>query len=290
MASTRTGGLEIGFRQGWSDWQKDLASLIGWAKENGFACLDVGRDADAAKQVADAGLAVGSADLLQWNEMISADAATRDAAVEANSDYIAKAATEAGVSNFFLVMLPENPELERRENFEHMNASFARLMPVLERHKARIVIEGWPGAGSLVCTPETFRAFLSAMDSPAAAINYDPSHLLRMGIDPLRFLREFVDSVGHVHGKDTELLDEQAYELGTELPPAFAKVPEFGGTAWRYTIPGHGAFRWTAALKVLADAGYAGRLSIELEDENFNGTTEGEQRGLLLSRRYLEGC
>lgn len=289
MATTRTGNFGIGFRRGWDDWQKDLGSLIQWAKENGFDCLDVGRDADAAKQVADAGLAVGSADLLKWDEMISADASTRDAAIAENTDYIEKVAA-CGVRNLFLVMLPENPGLERKENFDHMNASFAKLMPVLEANNARIVIEGWPGAGSLVCTPETYRAFITAMDSPAAAINYDPSHLIRMGIDPIRFLREFVDNVAHVHGKDTELLDERRYELGTELPAAFTPDPGFGGTAWRYTIPGQGVFRWTAAFKMLADAEYTGYVSIELEDENFNGTDEGEQRGLLLSRWFLEGC
>lgn len=289
MATTRTGNFGIGFRRGWNDWQKELGSLIQWAKENGFTCLDVGRDAEAAKQITDAGLAVGSADLLVWEAMISADPSTRDKAVAENTAYIEKVAA-CGVRNLFFVMLPENEQLERKENFEHMNASFAKLMPVLEANNARLVIEGWPGRGSLVCTPETYRAFFAAMDSPAAGVNYDPSHLIRMGIDPIRFLREFIDAVGHVHAKDTELLDERRYELGTELPAAFAKDPGFGGTAWRYTIPGHGVFRWTTAFKILADAEYSGYVSIELEDENFNGTTEGEQSGLLLSRRFLEGC
>jgi hypothetical protein len=31
-------------------------------------------------------------------------------------------------------------------------------------------------------------------------------------------------------------------------------------------------------------------VSIELEDMNFNGSEDGEKEGLLLGRRYLEGC
>ena len=43
-------------------------------------------------------------------------------------------------------------------------------------------------------------------------------------------------------------------------------------------------------LEILAAAGYDGFVSIELEDANFNGTEEGEKQGLLLARRFLEGC
>jgi sugar phosphate isomerase/epimerase len=59
---------------------------------------------------------------------------------------------------------------------------------------------------------------------------------------------------------------------------------------WRYTIPGHGGSRWPEMLRVLHDAGYAGAVSIELEDENFNGTLEGEKAGLLHARDFLESC
>jgi sugar phosphate isomerase/epimerase len=163
-------------------------------------------------------------------------------------------------------------------------------MPVLVEHGARIVIEGWPGPVALCCTPETYRAFLKEMDSPAAAINYDPSHLLRMGIDPIRFLREFGDRVGHVHGKDTELLSEGLYEFGHEQPPTFARTPAFGGASWRYCIPGHGQVRWGEAFRLLAAAGYRGYVSVELEDGDFNGAETGEKLGLVLARQYLEGC
>ena len=33
--------------------------------------------------------------------------------------------------------------------------------------------------------------------------------------------------------------------------------------------------------------GYGGRISIELEDMNFNGTEEGEKRGFIASRDFL---
>jgi sugar phosphate isomerase/epimerase len=287
MSHTRTGGFGIGFRRGWSDWQKDLPSAAAWAKANGFECLDVG-GVEAVRQLTAAGLAVGSADLPDARGMISPDPARRGQALAANSDYVRQCKGLA--SNFFLVMCPEKPELPRRENFNFMVESFARFAPVLEECGSRIVIEGWPGPGALCCTPETVRAFFQAVPSKAMGLNYDPSHLIRMGIDPLRFLEEFAPRVGHMHGKDTEMLAERQYELGIEQPATFAEGIFCGGNHWRYCIPGHGQMRWTKAFELLAAAGYKGKISIELEDGHFNGTEAGEKEGLTLARRYLEGC
>ena len=111
-----------------------------------------------------------------------------------------------------------------------------------------------------------------------------------MGIDPLRFLREFMDRVGHVHGKDTELFPERLYDLGHEQPPTFAKPFGFGGNDWRYAIPGHGVMNWGEAFRILAEHGYQGCVCIELEDQDFNGAEDTEKLGLQLGGRYLEGC
>jgi sugar phosphate isomerase/epimerase len=286
VAKTRTGQLGIGFRR--VRHQQDVGAMVAWAKENGFECVDVaGGDAEAVSQVA-AGMPVGAADLPAGRGMISPDKGKRREAVAAQQQFVRRCAE--ATRNFFVVMLPEDPARKRRDNFADMVDSYAELMPVLAEHDARLVVEGWPGPGALCCTPEAYRAFLKEMDSPAAAINYDPSHLLRMGIDPLRFLREFGDRVGHVHGKDTELLSEGLYEFGHEQPPTFAPTPAFGAASWRYCIPGHGQVRWGEALRLLAAAGYRGYVSVELEDGDFNGSEAGEKLGLVLARQYLEGC
>jgi sugar phosphate isomerase/epimerase len=288
-ATTRTGKFPIGFRRGGSDWQKDLGHVIAWAKDNAFACLDVKGDAAQIRQVVDAGLAVGSADLVAWGDLASADAGRRTAALEQNVQ-IVRDGVAAGCRNFFSVMFPDDPAADRRESFKLLVAGWAPLLEQMDTLGAKLVIEGYPGRNAHCCTPESYRAFFDEVDSPAAGVNYDPSHLIRMGIDPLRFLRQFVDRVFHVHPKDTELLDEMRYQLGHEQPPTFARPPAFGGTHWRYTIPGHGCMRWTAALEILQAAGYQGLISIELEDAHFHGSEPAEKQGLLASRQYLENC
>ena len=287
---TRTGGFTIGFRRGGGQWQKDIDGLISWSTESELGVIDLGKDADGIIQkVHDAGLRVGSADLAEWQGMISPDKATRDEAVARNASYI-KACSAIGPVNYFVVMLPENPDLPRAESFGYMVDSYSRLAATLEKHNSRLVIEGWPGPGALCCTPEGYRALFERCPSPALGINYDPSHLMRMGIDPLRFLGEFADRVYHIHGKDTELLSEGLYDCGHEQPPTFAKPVAYGGMSWRYAIPGHGQVRWVESFGVLESHDYAGCVSIELEDANFNGSEEGEKQGLLLGAQFLAGC
>ena len=256
-----------------------------------MSVIDLGADgAESGKAAIDAGLRVGSVDLADASGMIASDPGRRREAIGKNTAQAEACSAALGGANLFGVMIPGNPERERRENFGYMVESYGELAGALEKNNCRFVIEGWPGPAALCCTPETLRALFDACPSPALGINYDPSHLIRMGIDPLRFLHEFVDRVYHVHGKDTELLSEGLYECGNLQPPTFAAPIAFGEQCWRYTIPGHGVMRWTEAFRILEKAGYAGCVSIELEDANFNGSEDGEKRGIMAGVRFLESC
>ncbi len=290
MFTTKTGGFPIGFRRGWSDWQKNLNGLITWAKANQLGVIDLGSDGDTSSAVVSAaGLRIGSVDLKEWSGVISKDPAKREAAVAANDAYI-EAATANGATNFFAVMLPDDAARPRSENFVYMVDGLKQLSSVMEKYGAKLVIEGWPGAGALCCTPESYRETIKAVGSKAIGINYDPSHLIRMGIDPIRFLEEFAGDVYHVHGKDTEIFSEAVYEYGTEQEPTHGKGHDFGSAFWRYTIPGHGQMRWKRAFEILVAHGYQGAVSIELEDENFNGSETGEKAGLIAGGHFLANC
>jgi len=291
--ATRTGSFPIYFRRGGSEWQKDLDAVIAFAIANGFAGIDVGALPIAdLKRIQTAGLRIGTIDLPQkWTELASADAGKRADAADAHAAYITAAVAATGVRNYFCVVIPEEHAAKRAENFARAVDGYGRLCRAIAPSGGRLVIEGWPGGGphysSLACSPADYRAFFTEVASPAAAINFDASHLVRMGIDPLRFLNEFASRIHHVHAKDTELLDDELYEHGNLQPATFAKGHGFGGHHWRYAIPGHGCIRWGRLFSALKAAGFAGAVSVELEDEDFNGSTDGEQRGLLASRDFL---
>src|SRR3954468_22330850 len=79
MSTTRTGNFPIGFRRGWTDWQKkDLSALVQWANSNGFAALDLmNLTPQDVRSVQSAGLRLGSLDLLDFGAIMSSDTAKR---------------------------------------------------------------------------------------------------------------------------------------------------------------------------------------------------------------------
>lgn len=286
---TATGHFPLGWRRRHFAWEQDLDGMIAWAQENDLEVIDLGPDSDVtAKSVIEAGLRVGTADLRVWGEMMSPDAGKRREAVAQNADYIQTCAA-AGANVFFICMIPEDPSRERAENFGYMVESYGELRAVFEDNDAYLVIEGWPGPGSLVCTPETYRAFIEQIGSANMGVNYDPSHLLRMGIDPIRFLEEFVGHVFHVHGKDCMIVDENLYQYGNLQPATFASSYKYGGMNWRYTIPGHGLSDWKIILSILRDHGYGGCISIELEDHYYDDTEYDQKQGVLQGVKFLAG-
>jgi sugar phosphate isomerase/epimerase len=286
---TRTGNYPIGFRRGWSDWQKNSANLVKWAKENQFEAVDLNRaTADDVKLLKDAGLRLGSVDLLQLGDITHPDTAKRKEIIAANIAYVKEAAGWG--AKIFFTIVGGDPTKKRSENYKIAVEAFSPIAETVASVGAKIAIEGYPGGPphyALLCTtPETYRAFLK--DIPKGmAVNYDPSHLIRLRVDHIRFLHEFALHVVHVHGKDTELFPETQYELGLYQGSAFEPGHGFGDHVWRYTIPGHGVTRWTEVFKILKGAGYSGIVSIELEDENFNGSEAGEKAGLVYSRSFL---
>ncbi|MDB6095051.1 MAG: Xylose isomerase domain protein barrel [Verrucomicrobia bacterium] len=289
-ALTRTGGFPIAIRLTGDFAKAPTAETAAWVKAQGFGAVDIYADALATIPTwRNSGLEIGTMDLFgpEWQGMLSADAGKRKATAALGVKNI-RAAAAAGVKRFFIVMLAEDEKLPRKETFKYMVETYGELRAVLKETNTFLSIEGWPGCNAQCCNPESYRAFLKEMNSAQYGINYDPSHLIRMGIDPARFIDEFAAQVVHVHGKDTYIDPERLYNIGTEQAGVFAEGLPWGGYFWRYTIPGAGAAPWTKLLATLQAAKFKGFVSIELEDVNYNGTLEGERKGFAAARDFLK--
>lgn len=288
---TRTGNFPIGFRRG-GGWQGDIEVLAKFAKDAGFEAIDLGQaNSEDVNVLKKHGLKVGSVDLLNWHNLFSKDEGERKAAVQENIQYI-KNSNALGAARFFLCVMPKDPSLKMAENLSIAAKSLSELAQAAEGLNSMLVIEGWPGGwpqySNLCCNPETYRWMIKECGSKGLGINFDPSHLLRMHIDPVRFLEEFLPHVGHVHGKDTEILREKVYEFGLYQFSAFEAHPHCGENVWRYTIPGHGQVRWVRLFQLLAKANWQGIVSVELEDASFTGSAAAEQQGLISSLAFLQ--
>jgi len=141
-----------------------------------------------------------------------------------------KDAAAQGAKAFFTVVIPGDAAAKRAENYKLAVECYAPIADACAKAGAFIAVEGWPGGfpyfASLMCSPETVRSFLKDVGR-GVALNYDPSHLIRLRVDHIRFLKEFAEHVKHVHAKDTDVDAEALYEFGTQ-PGTFATPHRWG--------------------------------------------------------------
>jgi sugar phosphate isomerase/epimerase len=116
-------------------------------------------------------------------------------------------------------------------------------------------------------------------------VNFDPSHALWMGGDPLRAIRHLRGAIYHVHAKDTRI-DPENSEINTllETKPN-ERVAE---RSWNYVTLGYGHSEiwWRDFVIQLRQNGYDDVLSIEHEDFNLPPLV-GVRKSIELLRNVL---
>jgi sugar phosphate isomerase/epimerase len=148
------------------------------------------------------------------------------------------------------------------------------------------VMEGWTpdGApGNLGYSPELWEWMFSL----GLYLNFDPSHLLWLGIDPVAALRPYVDRVIHAHAKDAETFPERRNRYGFFGRLAEREADPWDMGWWRYRIPGRGQVDFPAYVDALYEGGYDGVLSVEHEDPVWGGSPEKVEQGLRIAHRTL---
>ena len=95
--------------------------------------------------------------------------------------------------------------------------------------------------------------------------NFDPSHLIWQGVDPVEFIRAFPDRIYHVHMKDAIVtLNGRSGILASHL--------NFGDPrrGWDFRSLGRGGVNFEEIIRALNAAGYTGPLSVEWEDSGMD--------------------
>ncbi|TPL74129.1 MULTISPECIES: sugar phosphate isomerase/epimerase [unclassified Mesorhizobium] len=112
--------------------------------------------------------------------------------------------------------------------------------------------------------------------------NYDPSHSLWMGADPIAGIRTLGSAIYYVHAKDTRVEPIVAAIDGTLDP----RPPQlYAERAWNYITLGygHGETWWRQFCTALKQVGYDDVLSIEHEDMMLT-PMEGMRKSVALLR------
>ncbi len=95
--------------------------------------------------------------------------------------------------------------------------------------------------------------------------NFDPSHMMWMGGDPLAAIRRLGSAIYHVHAKDTRVDPENSALTSRLETKTNDRASE---RAWNYVTLGygHGESWWRDFVLLLRQVGYNDVLSIEHED------------------------
>ncbi len=115
-----------------------------------------------------------------------------------------------------------------------------------------------------VYNPTTLLRLREAVGETVGA-NYDPSHPMWMGADPLAAIRHLGEAIYYVHAKDTRV---EPVPAGIDGVLDSRHGSRYGERAWNYITLGygHGEEWWRHFCTALKQAGYDDVLSIEHED------------------------
>lgn len=183
-----------------------------------------------------------------------------------------------------------DPHRSVADNLADAEKVFAPLVDRAGEKEVKLVIEncvmeGWhPDGypGNLAYSPELWEWMFSI----GLYLNYDPSHLVWMGIDPVAALAPYVDRVAHAQAKDIQVSPEKRNRYG--YPGKAVNRPDPWDVGWwRYRVPGLGDVDWRRIIDTLYEGGFDGVLSVEHEDPVWGGTEDLIRTGLEVAHRTL---
>lgn len=183
-----------------------------------------------------------------------------------------------------------DPNKSVRENLADAEHLFEPLVDRAAALDVKIVIEncvmeGWhPDGypGNLAYSPELWEWMFSI----GLYLNFDPSHLLWMGIDPIAAFTPYADRIPLAQAKDIELFPERRTRWGWPGKSIERDDPWDVGW-WRYRVPGLGMVDWGRLIDTMYEHGFDGVLSVEHEDPVWGGTVDKVKTGLDIAHRHL---
>lgn len=144
--------------------------------------------------------------------------------------------------------------------------------------------DGYPG--NLAYSPELWEWMFSL----GLYLNYDPSHLLWLGIDPvaaIHWLERHPGRIQHVQAKDT-VIDPGGRDRYGVFGRALDRRDPWDSGWWRYRMPGLGNVDWRRVIDALYQCGYDGAVAVEHEDPVWSGDESRVYAGLEIARRTLQ--
>jgi sugar phosphate isomerase/epimerase len=272
--------MKIGFYTStFSD--RPVAEVVDFAKDAGFDAIELDvrghiktpdKVAGVVQLARDRGLYVSSVTL--FGNQLDPDAAKRKE-LNALTHELATAIADADVPIF--VIFPGRDNTVSADEDTKRFADYANAL-LAATPGLNLAIENWPGPNNdyIAVTPVGWQQLFALIPDQRFGVEFDPSHLIRFGIDPYAAFDGIKDRLKILHGKDTSIDPQRLQAVGYH-----------GAGWWRYRLPGSGLLDWPKFLRQAKATGFDGAISIEHEDADFGwprkdlaARREGERQAL----------
>lgn len=170
-----------------------------------------------------------------------------------------------------LYSFPPVPESMIEEGFAYFAQCWNPILDVFDECGVRFALEVHPT--EIAFDIHTAQRALEAVGHREAfGFNFDPSHLIWQGVDPVEFIRAFPDRQYHVHVKDAIVT------LGG-TQGILASHLNFGDPrrGWDFRSPGRGGVNFEEIIRALNVINYQGPLSVEWEDSGMDREHGGRE-------------
>lgn len=205
--------------------------------------------------------------------------------LRARTEEFAQAIGEADVP-IFVIFPGRDEDVDDEANYDDFAEFANRLIARTTSSGLVFAIENWPGPKDnfIGTTPKGWQELFQRIPDRRFGLEFDPSHLIRIGVDPYAAMDAVKDRIAILHAKDTAI-DTAAQQA----------VGYHGKGWWQYKLPGKGLLDWPRFLRQARTNGFDGSLSIEHEDaaygwpgKDLDARKEGERLGLAYLRNVLD--
>ena len=183
----------------------------------------------------------------------------------------------------FTGRIPDKPV---PESMPMLKRIFSPLVSRAEDRGVRIALENcdmggtWEsGDWNIAHAPKAWKMIFNELSSDSLGLEWEPCHQMVSLVDPLPQLRQWVDKVFHVHGKDATVLWDVLRCQGMRSGEAYVY----------HRTPGFGDTDWTDVISILRQGGFRGSIDIEgWHDPVYR--EQLEMTGHVRALNYLKQC
>src|SRR5205085_2701882 len=152
----------------------------------------------------------------------------------------------------FVIFPGRDGTSSEEDNYKGFAEFVTSLIAQTEGSGLAFAIENWPGPENtfIGVTPAGWRQLFELIPDTRFGLEFDPSHLIRLGIDPHAAFEDVKTRVKILHAKDTSIDAARLQEVGYH-----------GAGWWRYRLPGSGLLDWSKFLRQAKASGFDGTIS-----------------------------